>query len=269
MLQLKRGEIGPAEYAESPFRKTLTQAIGITPELRPDIAEVRVGSGDLFLLCSDGLHRMVSDRRIAEILDQRTTLQAKASQLVEEANQAGGKDNISVILVPVEAAGQESSSEVSNERLDVARILGQCFLFNAITESQRLLVASYFEYQAYEKGDIVCREGEPGDSLFVVVSGKVRVTFQRAHLIDIKPGSWAGEISLARTGPRTATLTASEPSLLLVLTRQRFLEILRRRPELGAQLALPLLDFVGKRVVDLSNRIRKISQVMAGELTSE
>jgi hypothetical protein len=49
-----------------------------------------------------------------------------------------------------------------------------------------------------------------------------------------------------------------------VLSRARFLEILRRRPSLGAQLAQPLLEFVGKRVVDLRTRLRKISEVVAG-----
>jgi protein phosphatase len=268
MLQFKRGEIGPIEYAESPFRKTLTQAIGITPELRPDIAEIRVAPDDLFLLCSDGLHRMVDDRRICDILSGAGTLESKAQRLIAEANEAGGKDNITVALLPIESqvSASDLSAEAKRERLDVARTLGQCYLFQSISESERLLVAPYFEYQAFDGGDVVCREGAPGDSLFIVVSGKLRVTFQRAHLTDIGTGGWAGEISLARVGPRTATLTAKERTVLLVLTRPRFLEILRRRPEIGAQLAAPLLDFVGRRVVDLGNRIQRIAQVMSGQL---
>lgn len=268
MVQLKRGEITQAEYAASPFKKTLTQGIGITPELRPDIAEVRVAPGDVFLLCSDGLHRMVNDRRIGELLAADGALPDKARWLVEEANEAGGKDNITVQLVTVEGHTENEAPEDGRdkERVDVARVLGKCFLFQKITEAERLLVAPYFEYQAFDTGDVVCGEGDDGDSLFVVVSGKLRVTFQRAHLIDIQPGGWAGEIALAREGKRTATLTARERTVLLVLSRQRFQEILKRRPALGAQLALPLLDFVGQRVVELSKRIRTISQVMAGEL---
>jgi serine/threonine protein phosphatase PrpC len=269
MLQLKRGEISPTEYAASPFKKTLTQGIGITPELRPDIAEVRVAPGDVFLLCSDGLHRMVSDRRISELLAAEGTLGDKARWLIEEANDSGGKDNITVQLVPIEGEAISPSGEEKGhdqERVDVARVLGKCFLFQKISEAERLLVAPYFEYQAYDAGDVVCREGDEGDSLFVVVSGKLRVTFQRAHLIDIQPGGWAGEIALAREGRRTATLTARERTVLLTLSRQRFQEILRRKPALGAQLALPLLEFVGQRVVELGKRIRTISQVMAGEL---
>ncbi|MBL8788083.1 MAG: cyclic nucleotide-binding domain-containing protein [Deltaproteobacteria bacterium] len=265
MLQLKRGETTAEDYAKSPYKKTLTQAIGVTPELRPDIAEVRVAAGDLFLLCSDGLHRMVQDRRIAEILAAETSLAERAEALVQAAREGGGKDNVTVQLIPVESVGELGDKvEAKRERLDTARVLGKCFLFQKISESERLLVAPYFEYQAFEPGDIICREGDAGDSLYVVVAGKIRVTFQRAHLIDIGPGGWAGEIALVREGPRTATLTARDKVVLLVLSRARFLEILRRRPSLGAQLAQPLLEFVGKRVVDLRTRLRKISEVVAG-----
>jgi len=273
MLQLKRGEISVEDYASSPFKKTLTQAIGVTPEIRPDIAEVRIANGDLILLCSDGLHRMVSDKRIAEILAEPDSLDARATKLVAAANEGGGKDNITVHLVPVESLSIEDAvaepGTAKNERVDVARVLGKCFLFEKISESERLLIAPYFEYQAYEAADIVCREGDPGDSLYVVVQGRLRVTFQRAHLIDIGTGGWAGEISLVREGPRTATLTARDKVVLLSLTRSRFLEIMRRRPALGSQLALPLLEFVGQRVIDLRNRFSRINALMIGRLDDE
>ncbi len=281
MVQLKRGELSPEDYQKSPFKKTLTQAIGVTPELRPDIAEVRVAAGDLLLLCSDGLHRMLSDRQIFEILGLDLPVDARAERLVEAANEAGGKDNITVHLVPVLGSGaddragddagdgDEAQTSKRSERVDIARVLGKCFLFEKISDAERLLIAPYFEYQAYDAGAVICREGDPGDSLFVVVQGRIRVTYQRAHLIDIGPGGWAGEIALAREGPRTATLTARDKVLLLTLTRARFLEIMRRRPALGTQLALPLLEFVGRRVIDLRSRFSRISELMAGHPPSE
>jgi CRP-like cAMP-binding protein len=188
---------------------------------------------------------------------------------VAAANEGGGKDNITVQLVPVEAAGEAEADAdkegAKKERVDVARVLGRCFLFQKISESERLLIAPYFEYQAFEPGDVVCREGDAGDSLYVVVQGRLRITFQRAHLIDIGPGGWAGEIALVREGPRTATLTARDKAIVLVLSRQRFHEIMRRRPALGSQLALPLLEFVGKRVIDLRARLERIAEVVSGQ----
>jgi CRP-like cAMP-binding protein len=275
MLQLKRGDLSQEDYKTSPYKKTLTQAIGVTPELRPDIAEVRVANGDLLLLCSDGLHRMVSDRQITEILtsgDDSVSLDERAANLVMAANEAGGKDNITVHLVPVVTAGVETESNrvhARKQRVDVARVLGKCILFETLSDAERLLIAPYFEYQAFDAGDVVCREGDSGDSLYVVVQGRIRITFQRAHLIDIGPGGWAGEIALAREGVRTATLTARDKVVLLVLTRARFHEIMRRRPTLGTQLALPLIDFVGKRIIDLRARFEKIYELMRGQARGE
>jgi protein phosphatase len=214
MLQLKRGELTADTYAQSPFRKTLTQAIGVTNDLRPDIAEIRVAPGDVLLLCSDGLHRMLSDRRIAEILVRDMPLAAKAEALVAAANEAGGKDNITLQLVPVEGtdpAPEEGAAK--RERIDIARVLGKCFLFQDLSESERLLITPYFEYQTYAQNDLICREGAEGDSLFVIVSGKARVTYRRAHLVDLGPGGYAGEIALARVGPRTATIVAVQPTV--------------------------------------------------------
>lgn len=271
MLQLKRGDITPEEYETSRYKKTLTQAIGVTPELRPDIAEVRVANGDLLMLCSDGLHRMLGDREIAAILneaDEELSLDQRAANLVTAANEAGGRDNITVHLIPVETAGQGTEvnrAHARKERVDIARVLGKCFLFENLTDAERLLIAPYFEYEAFDAGDVVCGEGDPGDSLYVVVQGKIRITFQRAHLIDIGPGGWAGEIALAREGVRTATLTARDKVVLLVLTRARFQEIMRRRPPLGTQLALPLLEFVGRRVTDLQSRFKRIHELMRGQ----
>lgn len=266
MLQLKRGELTPETYAQSPFRKTLTQAIGVTNDLRPDIAEIRVAPGDLMLLCSDGLHRMVSDRRIAEILVRDVPLEAKVEALIASANEAGGKDNITVQLIPVEGVGPApDEGTTKRERIDVAKVLGKCFLFENLSENERLLITPYFEYQTYAQNDLICREGAEGDSLFVIVAGKARVTYRRAHLVDLGPGGYAGEIALARVGPRTATIVAAQPTTVLTLTRARFFEIVQRRPSLGVQLAVPLLENVGKRIVDLGTRFQTIAQVMAGD----
>jgi len=64
-----------------------------------ELNEYRVEDGDLYLLCSDGLNDMVVDERIAAVLVAAGTLAEKAQALIDAANDAGGRDNISVILV--------------------------------------------------------------------------------------------------------------------------------------------------------------------------
>ena len=88
------GEIPPGA------RHILTQAVGSSDELIPEIRRLELGNGDLFLMCSDGLTGMVPDDIIAQIVEGcREDLSKAADRLVAEANDRGGNDNISVILV--------------------------------------------------------------------------------------------------------------------------------------------------------------------------
>ncbi|AOY01371.1 hypothetical protein BJP62_13490 [Jeongeupia sp. USM3] len=83
-------------------RNLLTRAVGIDTEVQPDIGEFDTLPGDLYLLCSDGLTDMVDDVQIADILlTLKDNPSLAAMQLVQTANQRGGHDNISVILVAV------------------------------------------------------------------------------------------------------------------------------------------------------------------------
>ncbi len=86
------------------FRNLITRAVGTFPRITLERTAVDVLSGDLFLLCSDGLNRMLPDERIAGILLERArgqSLQQTITALIRAANDAGGRDNITVILVSI------------------------------------------------------------------------------------------------------------------------------------------------------------------------
>lgn len=88
------------EQAESHvLRNVILRAVGIGETLEVDIIHGSIQSGDLFLLCSDGLSAMVDDEKIEELLTFDGPLSLKATLLVDQANSAGGLDNVSVVLV--------------------------------------------------------------------------------------------------------------------------------------------------------------------------
>jgi protein phosphatase len=83
-------------------KNLVTRAVGIDPEVETEVHTYPVQPGDLFLLCSDGLSDMVTDEDIQLTLSSlRANLPLAAQQLVQQANDNGGRDNISVILVRV------------------------------------------------------------------------------------------------------------------------------------------------------------------------
>ncbi|HKY49525.1 MAG TPA: PP2C family serine/threonine-protein phosphatase [Acidimicrobiia bacterium] len=99
--QLAAGHISPADAVTHPQRSMLTRVLGISPEIEVDSITFDSAPGDRLLICSDGLTNMVEDERIAQLLAKGSPEEAVWT-LIEEANRAGGHDNITVVVVDVE-----------------------------------------------------------------------------------------------------------------------------------------------------------------------
>jgi PPM family protein phosphatase len=99
---IRRGQIRAEEAEEHPQRSIITRALGIEQEVVVDHYSWPVRDGDIVLICSDGLTSMVPDARVAEIIRDAPSLTAAAQRLIAAANDAGGRDNITVILFSVE-----------------------------------------------------------------------------------------------------------------------------------------------------------------------
>jgi len=100
--QLDAGLISAEQAKHAQHKNLVTRALGIDPQVEPEVREYPVSPGDLFLLCSDGLCDMVSDEDIGDALRAfGNNLNLAAQQLVQMANDNGGRDNVSVILVRV------------------------------------------------------------------------------------------------------------------------------------------------------------------------
>ncbi len=97
--QIDAGEVDPAQARVAPNRNLVTRALGFPVSGDLDVFELEPQPGDLYLLCSDGLTDMLEDDRIAELLRTRSSLETCASALIRAANAAGGRDNVSVLLV--------------------------------------------------------------------------------------------------------------------------------------------------------------------------
>jgi protein phosphatase len=97
--QVKLGQLTREEADRSPLRNVITRAIGSQRSVNAEIGEFDAQPGDLFLLCSDGLTRELSDARILTLLEQPGELDALCQRLIDSANDAGGRDNVTCILV--------------------------------------------------------------------------------------------------------------------------------------------------------------------------
>ena len=96
---LKAGQITEEEAAHHPQRNIITQSIGQKDELQPDFGMITVEAGDYILINSDGLTNMISGDEIRDIVLSDVTVEEKAQTLIRFANNAGGLDNITVVLI--------------------------------------------------------------------------------------------------------------------------------------------------------------------------
>lgn len=97
-ILVESGELTPEEARTYPGRSTVTRFMGMHPTVITDVKVEKVLPGDIYLVCSDGLHSMVPDSGIREILKENLSPEELCGKLVEAANAGGGTDNISVVV---------------------------------------------------------------------------------------------------------------------------------------------------------------------------
>src|SRR5437762_2571903 len=95
---VRQGRLTPEEAESHPQRSIITRALGPEPDVDVETFTHTARDGDVYLICSDGLSGMVLEEEIAEIIADSASLKEAAIRLVDGANQAGGKDNITVVL---------------------------------------------------------------------------------------------------------------------------------------------------------------------------
>lgn len=100
--QMRLGQMSEEEALRSPLKNVITRALGTQSLVTPDVFEIETEPGDLFLLCTDGLTREISDSLLESLLRLDLPLEGLCSRLVAAANQAGGHDNITCLLVRVD-----------------------------------------------------------------------------------------------------------------------------------------------------------------------
>ncbi len=105
--QIDAGMITAEQAAVSPIKNLVTRALGVEQSVLLEVNELQIQAGDVYLMCSDGLSDMVDDEVIARIVAEGSGLSQMADDLVAAANNNGGKDNISVVIVAVSEATEK------------------------------------------------------------------------------------------------------------------------------------------------------------------
>jgi len=111
---IRRGKLTPEQAAAHPQRSIITRALGIEPEVEVDTWTYPMRAGDVVLLCSDGLTSMIPEPQIALALAEQPDLDRAGERLIAEANEAGGRDNITVVLFRLEDVDADADADAED-----------------------------------------------------------------------------------------------------------------------------------------------------------
>ena len=231
--------------ASERYSHVLTRALGMQVSVRVDTLLLDVVAGDRFLLCSDGLTRYTEDPNDLTTLLGAPDLDEIPDQLIELANQAGGADNITALVVAIE--DDPETSGTSLEELAVAQanleVLASTSPFEdlSLARLQRLLNAC--RVQTFEPGEVMVDRGESLAGLTVLLDGKIAALEGRERIGELGQGDVFGESTLFEEREARCTLRATELTRCLTLSRESFRGLIRRRPWLG----LELFERLGRR----------------------
>jgi serine/threonine protein phosphatase PrpC/CRP-like cAMP-binding protein len=265
---VKRGKLTREQIEKVAQKNAITRAVGVYERVEVDTLSIEVLPGDQFLLASDGLHGYINHTAELEPYFDEVDPAIATQGLIELANKKGGKDNITAVLVRLGEGDARDS--VRARRLALKRdVLLKMPLFQRLNERELLRVMQVVEVIGYEPGEAVVKEGERGDELFILLSGRCQIARGETVLMEVGPGDHFGEMALIRAMPRSATVTAIEHAELIALRRTDFFEILRKEHELAVKLLWQFLGVLADRLDQTSRDLSSARQELAAEDISD
>lgn len=154
---VKSGEISRDEAVVHRARHILTRALGVDQELEIDHWKIEPKTGDVYLLCSDGLTNELTDPEIAQILASDSSAQEKADSLVLGAVQAGGSDNVTCVVVNVDSAAE---SMLSSSGTRIVELPSQRKLRERLESASHSVGADVSDRERYISDNLLKREQE-------------------------------------------------------------------------------------------------------------
>lgn len=245
-LRYRRGTMSLEDYYDSPLRNVLYEFLGHDPEVGVDVIETDLVAGDHLVLCTDGVWDYLGNERLVA-LARHPDPAAAAEAFVDEALSLGSDDNCTAVVVHVQDVAE-------SRRVFPARALATSRLFQGMHRTDLRLLAPYTSVREVPAGDRILHEGDVGEELFVIARGKIEVRRKGVALTRLGPRAHFGELSLVCDTPRSASVYAIDDTELVVLDRSGLNQLAERRADLANQVLMRILDWVGRRLMDMTDR---------------
>ena len=234
--------------------KRLTKVIGFQPTVKVDLLDVELQTGDRIFACTDGVWLPLPENILEKYVVAQDVVGA-AQKLKEEVIRAGAKDNYTLsfmtpqISAPVDAA---ASAGVK------VQLTGKVPIFEFLSYADIIRVLGIADLFKVPSGHLICKEGDAGSEIMLVVQGSVEVQKAGKRLALLGKGDFFGEMGMLGVAPRSATIVAQEATNLLAFPRQPLFELLRQEQDI-------CVKFLWGITQELNKRLRATSSQLVGQ----
>lgn len=294
---IKSGRLKPGDAFDSPYKNAVTRAVGVHPTVEVDTMDFEIKEGDNFLLCSDGLSCYLTDDLTADILE-RKDLKEIPQAFIVHANQSGGKDNITAIVVraaqeeevkiappalpkPVVAEQnpikstllhsdlkkEEDASFKFDAKLGVAQApvdaLKLTNLFKYVDPVDLEQIAKLSDIYALAPNTLLYQEGQHHSDLIVVLKGSLYINANGKKIGELLVGQSFGEEKLITKTPCDANvISGPQPTVILRLSRAQLFAIMAQSPMIGLQITWSLAQLSQMRMLRIYDDLKITQQLL-------
>ncbi len=243
---VRQGKIKAGDDSDFPHKNAVTRAVGVKESVEVDTMEIELEDRDRFMMCSDGLSGYFFDDDDILDLVQGEDLKELTQRCIRFANEGGGKDNITVVLIDTLLDAYSSASREDDEAS--IEVLKEMPFFHYLNQTELQQVVSISERNEYEGNSLAIGPAETAERLNIVVEGSLSLILHGRQIGVLVAGDHFGELSLIDEKPEMVTVRALENTVVLSIGRVQFMALLRNDPQLAIKLLWNFLQVFSSKL---------------------
>ncbi len=252
----KLQNVSPQQMAS--YARRMTRAVGFQEDVKADFLFVELEPNDRFVVMTDGVWQTLGEETTFSLAARAGNPQQVLDSLHTTVNETGPRDNFTTLVLDP----QLSSAPVAIAAEQKVKLLGKVPAFEYLSYQDLLKVLSVGDLVKVADGQTLCKEGDPGSEMMLILSGATNVMKGGQVIRTLGKGDVFGEMSMIDAAPRSATVVATAATNLLAFPRDSLFSLLREDPILSVK-------FLWGMGIEMNKRLRVASNRLVGKPDNE